>query len=186
MKKFLSLFVSILLVASVFCMGASAETGLNAYEEQLVEKLSQSVVNAGGYEVSIPASYVNQAKNYFISSVDMTETEYDAIVALLNDGIAMVKAEDGTKISNYDYDVKADLLECGQKMVDVIGMDLTYNGSDVVIVDEAGKVAFSDDPVLKVTGGMDVSVMPALVVVAVLATLTVAGVVVTKKATSAK
>ncbi len=184
MKKCLSIFVTILMAMSLFCMGASAETGLNAHEEALVNDLSQAVVNAGGYEVSIPTSYVNQAKNYFISSVDMTEAQYNEIVALLNQGIALVKAESDTNIANYSYAVKAELLDIGKKMVGVLGMTLVYDGQHVVIADAEGRVAFSDEPVLKTTGGADASYTLAIAVGAVLMLMTVAGVVYTKKVTA--
>jgi|GEM_PF-6109353 hypothetical protein len=186
MKKFVACVLAGITAVMMLCTTVSAEGGLNTYEEALINELSQSVVNADGVSVFIPTSYVNQAKNYFISSVDMTKEQYEEISAILKDGIAIVKAGSGLNIAKYSYSDKAALLKCGQEMVAVIGMTLTYDGSNVVIVDPNGKVAFSDSPVLKTTGNVVPSAVPAAAIGVALFALAAAGVVVTKKHAEAK
>lgn len=87
MKKFVACVLAGITAVMMLCTTVSAEGGLNTYEEALINELSQSVVNADGVSVFIPTSYVNQAKNYFISSVDMTKEQYEEISAILKDGI---------------------------------------------------------------------------------------------------
>lgn len=181
MKKWISgLLVSIVGVM-MLTVGVSAQDGLNSYEEALINKLSQSVVNAGGNTISIPASYVNQAKNYFISSDDMTKEQYAEIDALLDEGIALVKSQTTASISALPYSVKTSLLDTAKKMVSVIGMTLTYDGTNIVIVDPNGKVAFSNVPAVKVTGNVTASVWPAAVIGAGLIALMAGAMVVAHK-----
>lgn len=186
MKKFISAVLAGVIAMMMLCVSAAAESGLNTYEEALINDLSQSVVNADGISVSIPTSYINQARNYFISSVDMTKEQYDEIVSILQGGIAIVKAGSGLNIANYPYADKVALLKCGQEMVAVLGMTLTYDGTNVVIVDPDGRLAFSDKPVLKTTGNVVPSAVPAAVIGVVLVGLMAAGVVVTSKKQSVK
>lgn len=181
MKKWVAAVLAGITAVMMLCVNVSAESGLNSYEEALINDLSQSVVNADGVSVFIPTSYVNQAKNYFISSVDMTKDQYEQITAILQRGIAIVKAGSGLNIANYSYADKVAMLKCGQEMVAVIGMTLTYDGTNVVIVDPNGKLAFSAAPVLKTTGNVVPSVVPAAAIGVALIGLMAAGVVVTKK-----
>ncbi|MGI6264625.1 MAG: hypothetical protein ACOYJY_04060 [Acutalibacteraceae bacterium] len=186
MKKLVSVLLVAVLTLAVLCVGVSAEAGLNSAEESVIAKLNTQVVNASGNTVFIPASYVNQAQNFFVSSVDMTDAQAEQINAIIDKGIAIVKANSGTDIAAYPYEAKAQILRYGQEAVAVLGMTLTYDGTNVVIVDANGKVAFSDKPILKTTGSTTPSAIPAAAVAAVLVVVMAAGVVSTKKLGLAK
>lgn len=181
MKKWISGLLAGIMSIMMLTVSAAAQDGLNSYEEALVNKLSQSVVNAGGVTISLPVSYINQAKNYFISSVDMTQEQFNEIDALLDEGIALVKSQTTASLSALPYSVKTSLLDTAKKMVAVIGMTLTYDGTNVIIVDPNGKVAFSNVPAVKVTGGVNASVWPAAVIGAGLLGLMAAAMVVVRK-----
>ncbi len=168
MKKIIAILTLVILVASMFAVGVNAAGAINANEQRVLDKLS-TTVTANGKKYEIPKNYVNQAKNYFLT-IDMTKAQADEIMGYLAEGEALVKKEDAkltTSIVNLDsfnYSVKKEILELGKKACKVVGLTLTYDGTYVKIVeDKTGKVAFIDEPIIKVTGA-NVSATAAVVV----------------------
>lgn len=188
MKKILAILTVLVLVASVFTMGVSAAGAINANEQKVLDKLSETYTTKGKtYE--IPDNYVNQAKNYFLT-IDMTEAQANEIMGYLKEGEALVKSEDAkitTNIVNFDtfkYPVKKEILELGKKACKVVDLTLTYDGTYVKIVeDKTGKVAFIDEPIIKVTGA-EASVAPAVVISAIVILSFAAVMFVAKKVTA--
>ncbi len=187
MKKIL--VIAFVVVLALACsVSAFAAGSLNANEKKVIAALEQTV-KIGDASFKLPASYINQAKNYFLSSdVDLTAEEADAIIGHINDAIAALKAEK-PKAAGKELDLsdlsdatKRKLLEAGQKACEVIGLELDYDAVNnvVTIKDANGRVVFSDEAIIKKTGA-DVSV-PAIAIAVVLLTVLSAGaIVVTKK-----
>lgn len=181
-KKWLALLISALMVMAFFALPTSA-AGLNDYEQKLMDKLSAGV-DINGTQVYLPAEYVNQAKNYFLSSHDMTELEYNEIVGYVDDAIALVKenAPAGTfSFQALSSDVKNQLLSYGQKAAAVVELTLSYNGKNVKIVDKNNTVVFEDAPAVKTTGA-EANFTMLWVVAGSFAVLLIAAVAVSKKA----
>lgn len=187
MKKILVIaFVVVLALACT--VSAYAAGSLNSDEKRVIAALEQTV-KVGDATFKLPASYINQAKNYLLGAdVDLTKAQADAIIGYINDGIAAIKA-DKTKVSGSELDLhdlaketRAKLLEAGINACEEIGLELDYDAVDnvVVIKDEAGRTVFDDEAIIKKTGA-DVSV-PAIAIAVVLLTVLSAGaIVVTKK-----
>ena len=187
MKKILVIaFVVVLALACT--VSAFAAGSLNANEKKVISALERTV-KIGDASFKLPASYVNQAKNYFLGSdVDLTADEADAIIGYIDDAIAALKAEKPKTtaaeldLADLSASCKAKLLEAGQNACEEIGLELEYDAvaNEVTIKDDAGKTVFNDEPIIKKTGA-DVSV-PAIAIAVVLLTVLSAGaIVVTKK-----
>ena len=178
MKKWIAIAAAVVMMTGVCAISASA-SGLNSYEEALIEKLSQSV-EIDGKTASLPASYVNQAKAYFVSSVDLTKEQADEINGYVDEGIALVKAQTTTDLKKFPASVNSKLLELSKKATEVVGLKLTYDGKVINIVDEDGKVAFSGQPAIKTTG-VDVNLAVGLGALVLVAAMLGTSVVAAKK-----
>lgn len=187
MKKILAILTMVVLIASVFALGVNAAGAINANEQKVLDKLS-STVTANGKTFEIPKTYVNQAKNYFLT-IDMTDAQANEIMGYLAEGEALVKQEEAkltTNIVNMDtfkYTVKKEILNLGKKACKVIGLTLTYDGTYVKIVEDAtGNIAFIDEPIIKVTGA-EASNTAAIVISVMVVLAFAAAVVIAKKVT---
>ncbi len=180
-KKVLALALSALMVFAFFALPISA-AGLNDFEQKLMDKIS-GVVNINGTDVYLPPEYVNQAKNYFLS-YDMTEAQYNEIVGILDEAIALVKenAPDGVfAFQKLSSDMKKKVLAYGKEAVAVVGLTMTYDGKNIKIVNKDNVVVFEDTPAVKTTGvAADFTML--WVAAGTLTVLLAAAVVVSKKA----
>lgn len=175
MKKFLAILIALALVA-MLPLTAFAATGINEYEQKVLDKLAAGVKLSNGETYKIPQAYINTAKNYFAGDCDMTQGEANDIIALINEGIAIVKAEASKNTgSTFDLkslptDAKEEILALGQKACSEIGLQLTYNGrtDEVSIKDASGAPVFENSAVIKTTGQavtVDAAFVCAIVVV---------------------
>ena len=188
MKRILAILTLVIIVASMFAVGVNAAGAINANEQKILDKLSETYkVNSKTY--SIPKNYVNQAKNYFLT-IDMTEAQAKEILGYLNEGEALVKKEEAkltTNVVNFDtfkYSIKKEILELGKKACKVVDLTLTYDGTYVKIVeDKTGKVAFIDEPIIKVTGA-NVTVTAAIAVSVMVLVSFGAMIIISKKVTA--
>ena len=186
MKKILVIaFVVVLALACT--VTAFAAGSLDANEKKIIEALEQTV-KVGDNTFKIPASYINQAKNYFLrSNVGISDDEAKAILGSIDKAIAVLKAEkpsvSGKELDLHDLsaDAREDILTYATAAAAVANLQLTYNAvENIVVIEDAAGVVFNDEPVIKTTGA-DVSV-PAIAIAVVLLTVLSAGaIVVTKK-----
>ena len=186
MKKIIVIaFVAVL--ALVCTVSAFAAGSLNANEKKIIAAVEQTI-KVGDASYKVPAAYVNQAKNYFLSAdVDVTEDEATAVISQINKGIDAIKAESAAAaaeldLSDFSRATKEKLLEYGQAACAVLNINLTYDSAEniVEIKEVDGTVVFSDEPIIKKTGS-DVSVPAVAIVVVLLTVLSAGAVVVTKK-----
>lgn len=161
MKKIFSAIVAVAL-AVVMCMSVSAAGGLNDNEKAVLDKLKNSkVIGANGWSFSIPTEYINSVENYF-NNIDMTAEQKDTILAKIDEGMAIVKAQaDGQNFKGTIYDLKLmdtaskkKVLELGQEACAAVSATLTYDASanKVIIKDAQNEVIFTNTPVVKTTG----------------------------------
>ena len=158
MKKFLAILFALALIATM-SLTAFAATGINEYEKAVLNKLQTAVDLGAKGEYTIPQSYINTAKNYFAGDCDMTETEANAIIACINEGIAIIK-EESAKVSGSSFDLKKlsegarkEILALGQEACAEVDLNLTYNKGKVVITEAGNNTpAFENSPVIKSTG----------------------------------
>lgn len=183
MKKILSILFAIALVASL-CLCVSAADGLNDNEKAVLAKLrTTEKLGVNGASFSIPAAYVNAAENYFLT-IDMTAEQKDAILALINSGIATVKAEaadfTGTgayQLKDMNQAARSAVLQAGQEACALVGATLVYNAaSNQVVITANGQTLFSSEPVVKTTGEaitVNASLAATVIALAVLGTTAV-------------
>lgn len=187
MKKLLSAVLVIMLLA-MSVIGVSAAGDLNAYEQQILDLLATKI-EVGESHAEIPAEYIAQAKNYFMT-LDVTEQQSKEIIAILEEGIetgkkALEDAEHHGKhivnIKDFDQADKEHILECGEEACEVIDLTLTYVPADnhVVIVDDANKPVFKDEPIVKTTGSE--SVLPLAIAAGAIVVLMASAFVIKKR-----
>lgn len=191
MKKILALTLAIMMVAAL-CLTANAATGINDNEQAVLDKLS-ATYEAGEWSFSVPAEYVNSAKNYFASSCDMTEAEAKAIIACIEEGIALVKKEASEELFKDNVlhlgllsdTATSKILDLGVAACAEVDLVLTYSPAtkEVTITNASGTPVFKNDPVVKTTGEdfpITATVIGSVVVIAMVAS-TAALFIVSKK-----
>lgn len=186
MKKRISLAILVLAIAAASSVTAFA-SGINANEQAVLDKLSSTSVNYKGRTISLPASYVNQARNYMYT-VDLTKDQCDRIIALIDEAKSIVENSKSKGLSSAD--VKSQVLAKANEIAGVLKMSVvqeqTDQGSLYTLKDSEGNVAFSASPkvssggelvdstVVKTTGA-DVELESLFAVLAVMSAAAVGG-----------
>lgn len=156
MKKFLKLAIVSIFVLLLCAFSVSAEGGINANEQAVIEKI-QTVYKVGEREYTLPAEYTNQARNFFLT-IDLTKEQSEKIIGYIDEGMALLDGQvdkfgsSDINFDKFDSNVKAQILELGQKATEVVNLKLVYSGGNVTITDSEGKTVFSGAAVIKVTG----------------------------------
>lgn len=161
MKKAMIAFFSIVLAMTMTLSVCAAPAGLNENEQRIMD-LIRSKQDLAGRTYIVPVSYANQAENFFLQ-IDTTKEQADEIIGFIEQGIEKLKLRqeviraaggDVFNLRGLAYADKKDILMYGQKACAVVGLNLIFDGTNVVITDanDSSKVYFSDAPIIKVTG----------------------------------
>ena len=186
MKKIISIaLVALLLVA--FAVPAFA-AGINTYEQKLLDYVATAYV-VDGTTITVTDDIMAQAKNAFNSdNIDVTEAQYNEIVAILDKALAYAKANNLTKIADLQKNQTATetLLEYGRQAAKVIGCTVATKGhikdADhglVIIYDAQGNKVAEFHPNLIAKTGFSATTA-SVCVLAAASVLAVAGVSVKK------
>ena len=145
MKKIAKVLSSALLataVAVTATVGASA-AGINAAEQKILDEL-HTTVSLNGVAKSIPASYINQAENYF-NTVDITDEQATQIVAGIEDSKAYIESTGVAHMKDLSSDQIDTLVGKVNAALSPVSLTLQYTKSTgaVSIVDASGNVVFS-------------------------------------------
>lgn len=145
MKKITKLLSSALLataVAVTATVGASA-AGINAAEQKILDEL-HTTVSLNGVAKSIPASYINQAENYF-NTVDITDEQATQVVAGIEDSKAYIESTGVAHMKDLSSDQIDTLVGKVNAALSPVSLTLQYTKSTgaVSIVDASGNVVFS-------------------------------------------
>lgn len=163
MKRIFTILVLLVVIASL-SVSAFAATGINKYEQEILDLLDSEVaLGINGWEYEIPQKYTNAAKNYFTGDCDITEAEKNEIIAKINQGIEVVKKEAAAqKETGKEFDLgkmsssaRAEVLEAGKSACEAIDLQLTYNSSNnaVVITEKGSSTPIAESTVvIKATG----------------------------------
>lgn len=183
MKKFVCVLFAIALIATL-AMTAFAATGINDYEQKVLDKLATShVIGENGWDFSVPQEYINSAKNYFAGDGDMTEAEMEKILDYIDQGMKIVKKEadaqgfDGEtyNLANMGDTARSEVLNLGKAACAVVDLQLTYVPKDnQVVITPVGSQTpvFESAPVVKTTGE-DFAVTTNAIIAAVIAVLAI-------------
>lgn len=163
MKKLVAILFVIALLASL-SVTAFAASGINQYEQEVLDKLSTSaVIGKNGWSFSIPQAYINSAKNYFASEGDMTEAEKNAIIGYINAGMEVIKNDGDAKdfhgkeyhLADMSQESREAVLKYGQSACAEVDLSLVYvPASNKVVITpvNSSTPVFESAPVIKVTG----------------------------------
>jgi len=129
MKKVLKV-LSAAMLSAVVAVGASASvfaaTGLNAAEEKVLAELN-TTVDMGGEQKALPAQYINQAEQYFIKEVDMTDAQADEVIAKINAVKAYLTSVGKSKFSTFT-DAEIDkAVSLSKEAAAVVDCTIEYN-----------------------------------------------------------
>ena len=162
MKKLIVILTLLALVATM-AFSAFAATGISAAEQAILDKLSAGIKGEGGWTFELPQEYINSAKNYFAGDYEMTPEQKAAIIAYINQGLAVIKKEaenqklEGGKltISDMSEEARQEVLQLGKDVCNEIDLNMSYNpsGNKVVITTQGSKTPlFESSNVIKTTG----------------------------------
>ncbi len=151
--KFLCVFVLVILVSAV---SVSAEGGINANEQAILEKV-QGVYSAGGKRYSVPVEYFNQARNFFLT-VDVSKAQSDEIIGYIDEGIEILDGQvpkfspSVVGLESFDAAAKVKIAELAKKAGAVLDLKIVYSDEYVTITDSSGRTVFSGAAIIKITG----------------------------------
>ncbi len=145
MKKIVKV-LSTAALAAVVTVSAStaafAAGGINAAEQSILSELGTSVT-MNGVVKTIPASYINQAENYF-NTVEITEDQASAAVAAIEDAKAYLASAGVSAYSELSADQVNTFVSKVSAALSPLGLTLNYASADsITIVDANGNVVAS-------------------------------------------
>lgn len=174
MKKLVTIVVAALLVLTLVPSVFAA--GVNDVEKEILAALREEL-KINGKTVAIPAEYVNQAENFFLS-YETTEEQGKVILAKIKEGRDLILAQknvDGLikkgvlNLKDMPDNVKKQLLDMGTAACSEVGLKLVWDNTRIVITkaDDSSVVYFSSEPIIKVTGEIDYAAVATWSAVAV-------------------
>lgn len=146
-KKYFSIIAAFLICA--FCIVQPAHAAANT--DAILSAL-RSGITVNGQSVKIPANYINQAENFFVSH-KITDDQARYILAEINGAKAAIQQAGVTNLKKMDKATKNKVLSAAQAAANNVDLNLTI-GSDkkVQIADSNGTVAFTSGNIIKTTG----------------------------------
>ena len=147
MKKIFISILAIFLSTSLFALPAHASSNTDAIISSL-----QAGVEVNGTVVSIPASYINQAENYFAAH-KITDAQSTYILAQISGAKEAIREAGITDLKHMNEQTKQKIFAAAQASANEIALKMSI-GSDknIKITDNSGSIAFSDENVIKTTG----------------------------------
>ena len=179
MKKLACLMVVAVLLA-VSMIPCFAASGINDCEQKIITYVKTAYV-VDGKTITVPAEYITALENVF-TKVDVTESQYNEIKAILDEALAYCKANNLTKLEDITAkNAAATLIGYANRALGVVGYHVSTQGSLadadhglLIIADAEGNVVAKLHPAIVKTGA-DYS-SAAVCGVAALAVLATAGV----------
>ncbi len=157
MKKLACLMVAaVLLVVSM--IPAFAASGINEYEQKLMNYVETAYV-VDGVTITAGPEFTTMLENV-LTTVDLTEAQYNEIIGVLDEALAFVKSKNLTEIEDITKtgSTKA-LLDYANRALGVVGYSVSTKGSLadadhglLIITDANGKVVAELHPAITKTG----------------------------------
>ena len=152
MKKVLKV-LSVAMLSAVVAVGASASafaantTGINDAEQKVLNEL-HTTVEMGGVQKSLPAQYINQAEQYFVKEIEMTDAQADQVIAKINAVKAYLTSVGKAKFSDFTDAEKDKAVALANEASGVVNVTLSYNKITKVVTvvtkDEKGGKKVAD------------------------------------------
>lgn len=122
---------------------AASAAGINSAEQSILDELN-TTVTMQGVEKKIPASYVNQAENYF-NTIEVTDEQAEQIVAAIEDAKSYLTETGAANFKSLtSAQVDTFVAKC-QKAVSVIDLTLSFDKSTgaISLTDSNNNLVFS-------------------------------------------
>ncbi len=172
MKKTISILLVCMLLFAL-AVPSFAAAGINTYEQKLITYVQTKYKTEEG-TITVPQAYINAAENV-CNVIDLTEDQYDDIVAILDSAYAYVLENELNEMKDLKGNIAVQdvLLGYADDALAVIGYTLTTDRANklLIIKDPDGKVVAELTPAIIVQTGADNT---AIAVVSAIAVLTVA------------
>lgn len=145
MKSPLKVVSATFLAAAVAVTASSAAfaAGINSAEQSILDELNTSVTMQG-VEKKIPASYINQAENYF-NTIEVTDEQAAQIVAGIEDAKKYLESTGAANFKSLTSDQVDTFVAKCQSAVSVIGLNLSFEKSTgaITLVDSDNNTVFT-------------------------------------------
>lgn len=149
MKKIRTMIYTALFMALLLCFSVPVNAAANT--DAILDSL-RAGITVNGQTVPIPASYVNQAENYFASH-HITDDQAQYILEQVEAAKAAVRESGVTNLKKLDKSTKNRILAAAQAAADEANLKLSVGSNkNVKIVDSSGNVTFTGENVIKTTG----------------------------------
>ena len=126
MRKILK--VVLLVAILILCYSTTVCATTN---EELINYVTKKF-NINGTEVGLSSENCRKVERY-LTTYPVDSQEADQIVAKVNEGVSLMKAENVTDPSKLSAAKKEELLSIAQEATKIAGADLTFNSTDHVI-----------------------------------------------------
>ena len=91
---------------------------LNDAEQRILDYLEQGVVTESGSLIEVPQYRLNEAENYFIKNVDLTDEQAEIIINYIDEGMRFIAETGVSDISELDSDMRQELVSIAQNAID--------------------------------------------------------------------
>lgn len=122
---------------------AASAAGINSAEQSILDELN-TTVTMQGVEKKIPASYINQAENYF-NTIEVTDEQAKEIVAAIEDAKSYLEGTGAANFKSLTSDQVDTFVAKCQSAVSVIDLTLSFDKSSgaISLKDSNNNVVFS-------------------------------------------
>jgi hypothetical protein len=149
MKSIRKMIYTALFMSLILCFAVPARAAANT--DAILDSLREGIT-VNGQTVQIPASYVNQAENYFASH-RLSDDQAEYILEQVEAAKAAIRENGVTDLKKLDKNTKNRILSAAQAAADEANLKLSVGSNkNVKIVDSGGNVTFTGENVIKTTG----------------------------------
>ena len=174
MKKICSVILAIILIVLPMTISVYADGDLNENEVKLLEEFKKQL-SFNGKSFAIPEEYISRAENYF-KTIDITDSQAEEILDRVKTGEEIIEHEEIEStggILNAPIEVQKEIIELGKTAVEVTNGNLSFDGKDISIKNETGKVVLDAAPIVKQTGlhvDFTATIIASITIIAILGT----------------
>jgi hypothetical protein len=149
MKNIRKIIYMAFFISLIICFAVPARAAANT--DPILASLREGIT-VNGQTVPIPASYVNQAENYFASH-HLSDDQAEYILAQVEAAKEAIRESGVTDLKKLNKSTKNRILSAAQAAADEANLKLSVGSNkNVKIVDSSGNVTFTGENVIKTTG----------------------------------
>lgn len=149
MRNIRKMIYTALFMSLIFGFAVPVRAAANT--DAILDSLREGIT-VNGETVPIPASYVNQAENYFASH-HITDDQAEYILEQVEAAKEAVRESGVTDLKKLDKSTKNRIMAAAQAAADEANLKLSVGSNkNVKIVDSGGNVTFTGENVIKTTG----------------------------------